>query len=175
MRICQAETCYCVGRKGFNAANAAVGGGRPYAHRTGKKTCASGALGRASSNDPIESLSTSGGVDHIDSDPSNNSLANLRWASKSEQTRHSYATNAARKSSAPKLSKPVRDRRMGEAELTTYPSVNEAARQLGLYQGNVSACCAGRQKQTGGFEFELANAEEPEQLEGEEWRDVAVA
>ena len=33
-------------------------------------------------------------VDHIDNDPSNNALSNLRWASRSEQIKHSYATNA---------------------------------------------------------------------------------
>ena len=113
-------------------------------------------------------------VDHIDNDPSNNLLSNLRWASPSEQIRHSYATNATRKSSAPKQSKPVRGRRLGEGAWTSYASVSEAARQLGLYQGHVSACSAGKLKQTGGFEFEFATPAEPANLEGEEWRDVVV-
>jgi hypothetical protein len=43
-------------------------------------------------------------IDHIDNDPSNNRLDNLRWVSRSEQVRHSYATNEARGSSATKRS-----------------------------------------------------------------------
>ena len=46
-------------------------------------------------------------VDHIDNDPSNNRLENLRWASQSEQVKHSYATNETRESNAPKRSKRV--------------------------------------------------------------------
>ena len=111
-------------------------------------------------------------VDHKDGDPRNNALSNLRWASPSEQIKHSYATNAGRKSSAPKRSKPVRGRRVGDSAWTAYASSSEAARVLGLDQGAVSACCARKRKQTGGFEFELASPTEPARLDGEEWRRV---
>jgi hypothetical protein len=113
-------------------------------------------------------------VDHIDGNPSNNSLSNLRWATQSEQTAHSYATNANRKSNALKLSKPVRGRRVGEEVWKEYPSAKAAARNLGLNQGHVSDCCAGKQTQTGGFVFQLAMPTEPESMEGEEWRDVVL-
>ena len=69
-------------------------------------------------------------VDHKDNNPGNNHLSNLRWASPHEQVRHSYATNATRKSNATKRSKPVRGRRVGATEWTEYPSVREAAREL---------------------------------------------
>ena len=111
-------------------------------------------------------------VDHIDNDPSNNAVWNLRWASPSEQTRHSYASNANRKSCAPKKSKPVRGRRVGASEWTQYASTKAAARELGVKQGNVSLCCQRKRNHTGGFEFEFAAQAEPELLDGEEWRDV---
>jgi hypothetical protein len=78
-------------------------------------------------------------VDHIDNDPSNNRLENLRWASRSEQTQHSYATNKNRGSSATRTSKPVEGRVLGAEEWVPYVSSNEAARGLGLKSGHISA------------------------------------
>ena len=111
-------------------------------------------------------------VDHIDNNPSNNRLENLRWASRSEQIQHSYATNENRGSNAPKQSKPVEARVLGAEEWVPYASSNEAARSLGLYPGNVSACCRGKQKQTGGYEFRWGKANEVAVLEGEVWVDI---
>jgi hypothetical protein len=113
-------------------------------------------------------------VDHIDNDPSNNRLENLRWASRSEQVHHSYATNETRGSNAPKRSKPVLGRALGTQEWTRYPSTREAARVLGLFNSNISACCGGRIKRTGEYEFKWAEANEVAVLPGEEWRDVVV-
>ena len=112
-------------------------------------------------------------IDHIDGNPSNNRLDNLRWANRSEQVRHSYATNKTRGSSAPKRSKPVLGRALGTQEWTQYPSTVEAARSLGLQSGNISACCLGKQKRVGGdYEFKWADANEVAVLPGEIWRDV---
>ena len=113
-------------------------------------------------------------VDHIDNDPSNNRLDNLRWANRSEQVRHSYATNETRASSAPKRSKPVLGRALGTQEWTQYPSTQEAARVLGLKQGSISGCCRGKakRKRTGEYEFKWAEANEAVVLPGEVWRDV---
>jgi hypothetical protein len=113
-------------------------------------------------------------VDHIDNDPSNNRLDNLRWASRSEQIRHSYATNEARGSNAPKRSKPVLGRPLGTHEWTQYASIMEAARVLGLNPGSISACCGGRIKRTGEYEFKWAEANEEAVLPGEVWRDVVI-
>ena len=113
-------------------------------------------------------------VDHIDNNPSNNRLENLRWASMSEQIKHSYATNKNRGSSAPRRSKPVEGRVLGAKAWVPYASSMEAARSLGLKQGAISGCCRGVCKQTGGYEFRYGEANEVAVLEGEVWIDVVV-
>ena len=113
-------------------------------------------------------------VDHIDNDPSNNRKENLKWANGSEQIERSYATNEERVSSAPKRSKPVEGRELGTEAWVPYASSHEAARKLGLYQGSISACCNGRIKKTGNYEFRYGQANEVAVLEGEEWMDVII-
>ena len=111
-------------------------------------------------------------VDHIDNNPSNNRLDNLRWASRSEQIQHSFATNETRGSSAQRTSKPVEGRKLETEAWVPYASSNEAARELGLDSGGVHACCSGRYNQTGGYEFRWGKANEVAVLEGEVWMDV---
>ena len=56
-----------------------------------------------------------------------------------------------------------------------YPSAIEAARQLNLHQGAISACCRGERTQTKGYVFEFdTEAAAPEVIGDEEWRDVVL-
>ena len=114
-------------------------------------------------------------VEHGDGNPSNNCVWNLRFASQKEQVEASFANNLNRASNAPLLSKPVIGRPIGETEWTSYDSANDAARKLGLDSGHIRACARGKQKQTGGYEFEWAESGEPDLLPGEEWRDIILS
>eukprot|EP00964_Phaeocystis_antarctica_P038409 scaffold21976_cov56-Phaeocystis_antarctica.AAC.8 len=115
-------------------------------------------------------------VVHKDRDPANNRADNLEWVTRSENVQRSYDTNADRKSSAPKKSKPVLGRRHGsEEEWVEFESARAAARELGVDPGNVAACCRGKQKRTGEYEFKLVPlAEDQHDRPGEEWRDVQL-
>ena len=111
-------------------------------------------------------------TDHIDNNPSNNNVENLRWLTKSEQIQHSYATNPERESNAARQSKPVKGRKVGDDEWILYDSANSAARELSLNQGNISRVCQGKVRKTGGYEFCFDKPKETDTLPGEEWRDV---
>ena len=112
-------------------------------------------------------------VDHINGTAVEypDGVDNLRFATQAQQMQYSYA-NKNRRSNAPRQSKPVRGRKVGDVAWTAYDSVNDAARRLEVNLGSVSKCCSGKRKQTGGYEFELATPTEPELLPEEEWRDV---
>lgn len=91
-------------------------------------------------------------VNHLDENPKNNTLENLCWATTVEN--NCYGTRLKRCSDTqkndPKKSKPVRCIETGEI----YPSVSEAARQLGVDKVNISRCCLGQQKTSCGYHWE---------------------
>ena len=103
-------------------------------------------------------------VDHIDNKPGNNTLANLRWVTRSENIQHSFDTNANRKSHAAAQSRPIR---CIETQIE-YPSATIAAKELGLDNGNIGSVLKGRYKTTGKLTFEYV--EEPD-LENECWKN----
>lgn len=111
-------------------------------------------------------------VNHIDGNPSNNHVSNLEWSSRSENISHSFSTNAHRRSSAPKLSKPVMARKRGLLEWTSYPSATDAGKTLGIHCGSIRQCCSGKRPTAGGFEFKFDLPIEVPVLDGEEWREV---
>jgi hypothetical protein len=105
-------------------------------------------------------------VDHIDNNESNNTLANLRWVTRSENIQHSFDTNANRKSSGAAQSRPIR---CIETQIE-YPSITIAAKELGLNIGGISSVLTGRLKTTGKRKHRFEYVEEPD-LENECWKN----
>ena len=105
-------------------------------------------------------------VDHIDNNKSNNTLANLRWVTQSENVQHSFDTNANRKSCGAAQSRPIR---CIETQIE-YPSITIAAKELGLTTGNICAVLKGRRKTTGKRKHRFEYVEDPD-LENECWKN----
>ena len=110
-------------------------------------------------------------VDHVDGNRSNNHLSNLQWVSRAENVRRSYQANKSRESNASRLSKPVRARKVGSAEWTSYPGATEAQRCIGLAHSGIIRCCQKKAAECGGYEFEY---DVQQTLPGEIWKDVVL-
>lgn len=115
-------------------------------------------------------------VNHKDLDKGNNAVENLEYVSMAENLKHFHA-NAVREG---KLNtKPVWSRRVGSnGEWTWHPSMASAASALLVFPSAVTQCIRGRYKQSGGYEFRLAEVPDvPEApiLPGEEWRSVDLS
>ncbi|CAK0865450.1 unnamed protein product [Prorocentrum cordatum] len=93
-------------------------------------------------------------VNHVDSDRSNNHVNNLEYVTISENNQHSWNCNAHRSRENISLSKAVRGRKLGSAEWAMFPSLNEAARALGINTGSIPKCCSGAASRAGQYEFE---------------------
>lgn len=109
-------------------------------------------------------------VNHINGNPSGNTLSNLEWSSRSENILHSYRTNTTRGSCAPRKSKPIRGAKVGTKAWTDYPNANDASRVLGIHRANIVKCLRCKRKQTNGYTFEYSTPTEPPLLEGEVWK-----
>ena len=88
-------------------------------------------------------------VNHKDENKENNALQNLEWCT--QKYNANYGSRIERISKA--LSKPI----FCEELNRTFESATIAARELGLDQSNVTRCCTGKQKTTGGLHFRYAN------------------
>ena len=83
-------------------------------------------------------------VNHKDEDKSNNCVNNLEWCTAKYNV--NYGTRTER------ISKPVYCEELDK----TFYGAREAARELGLHDGNIISCCKGRYKTTGGYHWRYA-------------------
>ncbi len=100
-------------------------------------------------------------VDHINGNPTDNQVANLRWATKKEQNDNSDKSNHGCKG------QPIIQYTMSGKEIKRWPTITEAARKLRINNSNIGEVCKGKYKQAGGFKWEF----ERQDLNGEIWRD----
>ena len=78
-------------------------------------------------------------VNHKDEVKTNNTVSNLEWMSRVDNKR--YSANKSVK---------MFDKSTGEL-LATFPSTREAERVTGINNGNISTCCNGKIKSSGGY------------------------
>lgn len=73
---------------------------------------------------------------HKELNRTNNNYLNLEWLTRQKNIQESYHLNKNRRSSAPKMSKPVYGRKYKTNDMwLEYSSLNEAARKPNLYKG----------------------------------------
>lgn len=91
-------------------------------------------------------------VNHKDENRTNNCVDNLEWLSRLDNL--NYGTRGER--SCISNSKKVLCVELKKV----FDSVNSAATALNLHQPNISACCKGRLKTTGGYHWEYVEKED---------------
>lgn len=94
-------------------------------------------------------------IDHIDTNPSNNDILNLRWCTASMNRRNPITQEKERRAFKGvfnnKTSKPIVQLKDGII-INQYPSMREAQR-CGFSQQAISLCCSGKLKQHKGFQW----------------------
>lgn len=93
-------------------------------------------------------------VNHIDGNTQNNHVANLEWATPSENALHSIIVlgNSQAKGECDSQSKPVYQISIADGRvLAKFGSIREATRGTGIGKGNISMCANGKSKSGKGF------------------------
>lgn len=85
-------------------------------------------------------------VNHIDGDKTNNSVSNLEWCSRRDNIMHAHNTGLV------KTRTPVVAINVHNGRKFTFSGQHEAARQMGLNQGNINHALK-RGGTTGGYRF----------------------
>ena len=79
-------------------------------------------------------------VDHINYDKTDNRVENLRWMSRSNNAKDGSKMRVTQKVYCYELDQ-------------EFDSINEAERETGIWHSNISACCQGKYKTSGGYHW----------------------
>lgn len=91
-------------------------------------------------------------INHKDENKINNHVSNLEWVTAKENV--NYGTHNERMAK-------TRSKAVYCVELDrVFESQKEAAAELGLYGGNISSCCNGRTKTSGGYHWRFATQDD---------------
>lgn len=93
-------------------------------------------------------LNTNEVVHHIDGNKRNNAVQNLMVVTRSEHARM-HAKEIDRSKAVIQLDK-------NGIVITKWHSAREASKALNIYSGNISKCCKGLLKTTGGYSWKFA-------------------
>merc|ERR1712087_863107 len=96
-------------------------------------------------------------------------MSNLEFVTRSQNVQHSCSCNVLRKTSAAKLSKPIIGRERGTEKWTTFVSIKDAERTLGIHAGSIQKCCSGQTYHAGNYEFEYLPNDDSDCLPDEIW------
>lgn len=98
-------------------------------------------------------------IDHIDTNPKNNRVDNLRWVTHSENLNNEITSkrNSERQRNDEKKSFPVFQLDLNNNLLKEFPSMSEAERQTGIEVIDIKRACLGikGRKTAGGYKWKL--------------------
>lgn len=93
-------------------------------------------------------------VNHIDGNKNNNCVSNLEWCTQSENLSHSVRIGLRDMSCCTDATKKAVGQFAIDGSLVkVWDSISEAARNTGTQIANISRCCSGKLKTTGGYKW----------------------
>nr|QBK86091.1 MAG: HNH endonuclease [Marseillevirus LCMAC101] len=100
-------------------------------------------------------------VDHINREPADNRVVNLRWATRKQQTANSD------QSKCKPTGQPVIQYTMDMVEIKRWPNIITASKELGIDKSSIGRTCRGKRGHVGGYKWTY----ERQDLDGEVWKN----
>ena len=91
-------------------------------------------------------------IDHIDGNPENNRVDNLRWVTK-KQNQNNPISAQRRKTAIINLQGIKVVALLNGKEIAEFESISEAARKMNVHATNISKVLSGKMFQTGGYQW----------------------